>query len=452
MKTHSLVLALVATLFLLGSCGRNPKSEPREHFVLPLAFFGQSQAEIQRLETQRGSTIEVVSPEHLIAFSTFEGRTSKIDYYFENDAYRVACGRLEGEENEKRFVGAITGIDGGFVKDATASQDATEELFRYTKRKFLLSLTTKTCKGREALTYSFAPEDETLLSWSRLGTLPEGELFFPLIAKNVTLDLVYRYESRLGHTYDAAASIPERAVFNFKTACGLIVGLRYWFDLKTKSKLEESAILFSPNRLPELEKIKLFLEKQGFERTPLTVGGSKDLIFYNKETKYVACVQLEPEKGKENGFVPMIQFYQRDLTDVLPKEIVDFPMPSFDFTTKTLDEIVEVYKKMPYYKGVEEHESGKIILTTSEDFNRIFIAALSEKYPNKYVICAVIAKDERTLRSPHVIKRLEESGFELDLSKPLPTFYQRKLGVTAQFDLLGLTGMPCVAFNPTELD
>lgn len=448
------VVILISQMGFIA-CDRKPKQivEDTTYFVLPLEEFGASKEKIASLEKSRNSTVELMQedPTKLVVKAAFEGESSTITYFFQDDKYTYALGQWESPKGVEELVNAITQKKIGFVLDEKRSV-ASEQLYTRERegKTVLLSLTVKQGAGRKLASYSFGPLDEQLLSPTRCGLLTEGDLFLPLVSKGLHPSMMWRYEELHAHAYSEEASMPARGVFTFLAGSRVIERVKYWYDVKTQSRLEECGIYFHKGNLPEEKSIEELLTKHGFAKTKLTVKEHNTVIYYDAKHKCVAQYELTHPADKAD-FEPYLQFYFYDLSDKLPKEKVNFPMPILEFNKMLLSEAVEKYKQKEYYKGVRDNELGGIIDTNSEDFDMIIVGSDDGTMNSNYLYCCVVAKDERTLSSPMLLTILTDMGFVEKKGPALPTYVNETLGISCQFDFANFTNMYCLTFEPLGL-
>lgn len=470
-KNYLGILSLVCLSFLtLNSC--RPKDEPqnkggennttivgdKDFFVLPIDQFGATKETISHLETQRGAKIDEsnVNPFTLVAKAELNGEKSTITYFFEDGKYSYAVGQWHSPKGIEEFVKSIKKQELGFEEDSKLAA-VDEKLFISKKGKnpIVLSLTTKKNEAGEVGSYTFGPQNETFFSAMRTSNLTEGDLFLPLVCKDVPQTLMYRYEARFSHALDEANSKPNKGIFTFIVEENpFIKNVKYWFDEKTQSKLEESAILFDKANLPKIETIETLLTKCGFVKTPLSVPNSKTIIYYCKAMKSAAFLDLMPAKPNPN-FKPSLQFVFRDFTNELPKEEVDFPMPLLEFNKKPLSEVIEsYYKKQPWFKGVEVVPGiGAKIKTSSKDFDTMVVMSMDGDMKSNYVATTSIAADQRTIMSPLLLKMLRDKGFVEVEGPAIPTYENKDLGLQCQMDVNAVLveNMFTISFNPIGL-
>lgn len=455
-KTLSLTALLALVVIATGCKPKEPKEPQVEtsFFVLPLEAFGNTAQQIAETEKQRGSQVSDfdANTQTLKATAKFEDRNSEITYYFKDNKYIFALGQWTSTHGVQDFLNEIKKKTVALEEDKSSSTES-EKVFFLNKdnRSIRLSVTvTNDQHGRPIGSYSFGSNDDGLYMPTRIKNLAEGSLFVPLIAQGIPQSLMWRYEELSKHGYIEGASTPERGVFAFNAGSDVITMVKYWFDVKTQTKLEECGIIFNKQNTPTQQQVEQYLTKLGFEKTTLGVQGTKTIVFYNRQMKSVAQFELEDLKKKED-FAPYLQFYYNDLTEKLPKEKVDIFLPILEFNKKPLAEILEEYKKQSYYKSFTEVKGiGYMISTSSPDFDRILLSSKDGTPNSKYDCCFLLAKDDRVINSPAIPKFLLANGFVERKGPALPTFDNKTLKVSSQIDVLGVSEMLCVSFEALE--
>ena len=438
--------AFVFSVVLLSLSGCKHDNEPEKEDVdilLPSTSFGKNHEEVTTEEKQRGFEIIKDGELSLIKASVASKNVTFTYYFGLDDLYHVATCELPSNISLSAFEKGLQSK--GFVINASASKNEKEKVFVNSEKNITLALSVRNNGGLETLSYSFGKLDETIFSWTRTSTLQhESGLYIPLIAKDSSVDLMNRFESRLNHTL-SSDSKPDNGVYIFDTQDAKFPKIKYWFDVNKKAFLEEIAIFVNADDRPTPQQVDSFLTTNGYKLTSLKDNGNP--VYYNKKIK--AAVTVEMNKPATGVFEPKIQFYYSDEIDgKLPKEIVNLPIPILEFGKITLDEAVEKFKNEPYYKSheVNNEMGGFNIITNSEDFPKIWI----DQDGGKYALACAIAQDFRVINSEDIVAKLKVAGFTEKGTQTIETYLNREKNAMAQIDRAGSFGVPCVAFNVIE--
>lgn len=457
----TLELSLLGCMLLFTSCFReeqcpklnNNETDTQPTLVIsPLENIGSTSDEVAALEEKRGAQVEK-KENCVVATKNIDNKKSEITYYFVDNKYAYAIGQWSSPKGVEDFIAAITTKEGGFKEEAAAAKE--EKLFSKSKgnSSLVLSLTTVQYEAGEVGSYIFGPKDEEFLSIMRTSDLAEGALLAPLTSEGMPQTFMWRFEKRAQRNLIKDLSKPEKGVFIFDSSNPHIQYVRYWFDSKTQSKLEETGLYFREDNIPSEESIASFLLKNGFAKINLTIEGTKTVMYYKAKEKCVAMYAIEAAKD-EADFKPYLQFGFVDLSDQLPKESVDFPMPSMEFNKVTLEEVVEnYYKKQPYFVSFtpDKENFGGVLKTNSEDFDTMILASDDTSMEGKYLFCFIFAKDQRVISSPAIPKMLLDMGFKEKKGPALPTYENEELGVSCQIDIMAVSGGYGISFEPMGL-
>lgn len=301
------------------------------------------------------------------------------------------------------------------------------------------------------------PASDKALAWGRFGYLTESNkagLIVPYLGKYATVELMKLAEQYNGNTLNEASTKADKGVYVYDVADNSrgYTLVKYWFDVDTKSKLEEAAVYFEADMRPSTAAVEKYMNYLGLEYTLMTDPSDGSSIYFSYEEKFVAYVLMNKPEDEAQDFTPNIHFTFSDISGQVPPRTVDVPEPIVDFGAMTLDEALEQYKQKPYYTGTGDDgwggALGVYVTTSSPDFRKILLMEDGGKY-----IAAVLVPDyARALRSPALKTWLTGRGYSYNESiSILPTYVRSDGKVMAQFDLQGsLAGMPCLAFQPME--
>ena len=277
----------------------------------------------------------------------------------------------------------------------------------------------------------------------------------PLLPYGATLEMVQLFEARMGHTYDAEASKPDKGVYKFKTGHEVYTQTTYWLDLETNHFLEESKVSCDTLHRPTPEQIDAYLTAQGFRPSGLQDKEGNSL-YYDKALKLVAHIDMNIPKDEtaKATFRPGIQYYVENLDDKMPYEEVDFPMPLFGFDRDTLATVMKEYANQDYTAAVVDMLADDMPFPAVQTRCKYFptIILLPSDTDPLYGAALVVCTDLRALHSPMIVDRLERRGFVYDPKRTilLPTYVNEQEGVMVQIDDGAVTGITNISFSPIE--
>ncbi len=421
---------------------------PQQAWALPSTQFGATATQVL------GSVAEDTTTRTAQVSVAATGRNITYTYYFDaGKKYKYALITFDSSDDYADYIKFLQA--GGFSAD-TEWPSSTDLVYRNTVSSLVALATTAGATGegsyaRIAPSVIIMPLDETTFSWSRTDPMQGAAgAWLPLLGNGSTVDLMMRYEGRMGHSVNTSLSAPQRGVYRFATGNSRWTETRYWYDTKTKQFLEEAAIYCDSTQRPTPAEVAELLTAKGFEATSLS-DGSSDIIYYNRTEKVAAFVAMsKPSTGADN-FVPNIHFAFMDLSAQLPPDSVNFPWPVTDYGVYSLDEVIAKFKAMPYYVSDTTSSLGDgfhQINTSSPDFP-IIIAIIDG---GKYAGCLVGTTDALRVSSPYIPKLLASKGYEKYEGPAFPTYVNWTDNKEAQIinmDLFSI-GMYFVAFEPNE--
>ncbi len=467
-RITSILLLLIAGLFTFTSCdddnpitgGDTPQGPERiSQWMLPIERYGITLDEVTQIEKDRGNKVE--RSEELMTLTATPQDTKavrEIVYYFDRAGlYQVARVKFASQETAKQFIDEYL-LNNGFVKSNLRTAKASEEIYTSAPRGSRVSSVVLVDGEKTEPIFWWANNDNKKTSWLRVDPLQDQTtgIWMPLLPYGATLEMVQLFEARMGHTFDAEASKPDKGVFKFKTGHEVYNEVTYWLDLKTNHFLEECKISCDTLHRPTPEQVDTYLKAQGFSASGLKDKGGNP-IYYDKVTKLIANVDMnipKDAKAKET-FRPGIQYYYNsDIEQLLPYEEVDFPMPLFGFEKEKIEDVTKKYADQEYTATVLDMLSNDLpfpgVQTRYKYFPSIILFP-SEKDESLYGSAIVLCSDTKALRSPALIAALERSGFVFDKKRTiaLPTYVNEYAGVMAQIDD-GTIFLPSVSFGPIE--
>ena len=466
-RLTSILLLLIAGLFTFTSCdvdnpitgGDTPQGPEISQWMLPIERYGIAIDEVAQIEEGRGNKVE--RSEELMTLTATPQDTKavrEIVYYFDRAGlYQVARVQFASQEIAKQFIDEYL-LNNGFVKSNLRTAKASEEIYTSAPRGSRVSSVVLVDGEKTEPIFWWANNDNKKTSWLRVDPLQDQTtgIWMPLLPYGATLEMVQLFEARMGHTFDAEASKPDKGVFKFKTGHEVYNEVTYWLDLKTNHFLEECKISCDTLHRPTPEQVDAYLKAQGFSASGLNDKGGNP-IYYDKATMLIAHVEMNIPKNAEakKAFRPGIQFYYNsELEGQLPYEEVDFPMPLFGFEKEKIEDVMKKYADQPYTAAVLDMLSNELpfqgVQTRCKYFPSIILFP-SEKDESLYGSAIVLCSDTKALRSPALIAALERSGFVFDKKRTiaLPTYVNEAQGVMAQIDD-GTIFLPSVSFGPIE--
>ena len=452
-RITSTLLLLVAGLFALTSCGwDNPitggdtPQEPERisQWMLPIERYGITLDEVTQIEEVRGNKVE--RSDELMTLTATPQDTKvvqEIVYYFDKSShYQVARVKFASQESAKQFIDEYL-LNNGFIKSNLRTAKASEEIYISAPRGSRVSSVILVDGEQTEPIFWWTNNDNKKTNWLRVDPLQDQTtgIWMPLLPYGATLEMVQLFEARMGHTFDAEASKPDRGVYKFKTGHEVYTQTTYWFDVKTNHFLEESKVSCDTLHRPTPEQLDAYLKAQGFKPTGLK-DKEGNPIYYDKSIKLIANVDMNIPKAAEakKTFRPGIQYYTNsDIEQLLPYEEVDFPMPLFGFEKEKMEDIMKKYGDQDYTATVLPELAADMpfpaVQTRSKYFPTIILWP-SDNDESLYGAAMVICTDLKALRSPSLIDRLERRGFVYDKTRSilLPTYINEQEGVMVQID------------------
>ena len=467
-RITSILLLLIAGLFTFTSCdvdnpitgGDTPQGPERiSQWMLPIERYGIAIDEVAQIEEGRGNKVE--RSEELMTLTATPQDTKAVQeivYYFDRAGlYQVARVKFASQETAKQFIDEYL-LNNGFVKSNLRTAKASEEIYTSAPRGSRVSSVVLVDGEQTEPIFWWANNDNKKTNWLRVDPLQDQTtgIWMPLLPYGATLEMVQLFEARMGHTFDAEASKPDKGVFKFQTGHEVYNEVTYWLDLKTNHFLEECKISCDTLHRPTPEQVDTYLKAQGFSASGLNDKGGNP-IYYDQATMLIAHVEMNIPKNAEakKTFRPGIQFYYNsELEGQLPYDEVDFPMPLFGFEKEKIEDVMKKYADQPYTAAVLDMLSNELpfqgVQTRCKYFPSIILFP-SEKDESLYGSAIVLCSDTKALRSPALIAALERSGFVFDKKRTiaLPTYVNEAQGVMAQIDD-GTIFLPSVSFGPIE--
>lgn len=432
-------------------------------WLLPIERYGITLGEVTQIEKERGNKVDRSDETMTLTATPSDAQTVReIVYYFDRyNRYQVARVQFASQERAKHFIDEYL-LNNGFVKSSLRTAKASEEIYVSAPRGSRVSSVVLVDGDQTEPVFWWASNDNKKTNWLRVDPLQDQTtgIWMPLLPYGATLEMVQLFEARLGHTYDAEASKPDKGVYKFQTGHDIYTETTYWLDLKTNHFLEECRVSCDTLHRPTPEQLDAYLKSQGFKPTGLK-DKEGNPIYYDKSIQLIANVDMNiPQKPEaKKTFRPGIQYYTNsDIEQLLPYEEVDFPMPLFGFEKEKLEDIMKKYAEQDYTATVLPMLAADMpfpaVQTRSKHFPTIILWP-ADKDESLYGAAMVICTDLKALRSPALIDRLERRGFVYDKKRTvtLPTYVNEQEGVMVQIDegtiITGLSFGPIENFDTT---
>ncbi len=467
-RITSILLLLIAGALTLTSCdwdnpitgGDGPQESERiSQWLLPIERYGISIDEVTQIEEGRGNKVDRSDELMTLTATPQESKiVREIVYYFDRAGhYQVARVQFASQETAKQFIDQYL-LNNGFVKSDLRTAKASEEIYISAPRGSRVSSVVLVDGEQTEPIFWWSNNDNKKTNWLRVDPLQDQTtgIWMPLLPYGATLEMIQLFEARMGHTYNAEASKPDKGVYKFQTGHEVYTEVTYWLDLKTNHFLEECRVSCDTLHRPTPEQIDAYLKAQGFSASGLK-DGEGNPIYYDKEIKLIANVDMNIPKDEaaKATFRPGIQYYyNNDIEQLLPYEEVDFPMPLFGFEKEKLEDVMKKYADQDYTAAVLDMLSMDLpfpgVQTRYKYFPSIILLP-SDNDESLYGSALVLCSDMKALRSPALIASLERSGFVFDKKRTiaLPTYVNEAQGVMAQIDD-GSIFIPSVSFSPIE--
>lgn len=467
-RIRSILLLLIAGALTLTSCdwenpitgGDGPQEPERiSQWMLPIELYGISIDEVMQIEEGRGNKVDRSDELMTLTATPQESKiVREIVYYFDRAGhYQVARVQFASQETAQQFIQEYL-LNNGFVKSDLRTAKATEEIYISAPRGSRVSSVVLVDGEQTEPIFWWSNNDNKKTNWLRVDPLQDQTtgIWMPLLPYGATLEMIQLFEARMGHTYNAEASKPDKGVYKFQTGHEVYTEVTYWLDLKTNHFLEECKVSCDTLHRPTPEQVDAYLKAQGFSASGLK-DGEGNPIYYDKEIKLIANVDMNIPKDEaaKATFRPGIQYYyNNDIEQLLPYEEVDFPMPLFGFEKEKLEDVMKKYADQDYTAAVLDMLSMDLpfpgVQTRYKYFPSIILLP-SDNDESLYGSALVLCSDMKALRSPALIASLERSGFVFDKKRTiaLPTYVNEAQGVMAQIDD-GSIFIPSVSFSPIE--
>ncbi|WP_296928147.1 hypothetical protein [Porphyromonas sp.] len=467
-RITSILLLLIAGALTLTSCdwdnpitgGDGPQEPERiSQWLLPIERYGISIDEVTQIEEGRGNKVDRSDELMTLTATPQESKiVREIVYYFDRAGhYQVARVQFASQETAQQFIDQYL-LNNGFVKSDLRTAKASEEIYISAPRGSRVSSVVLVDGEQTEPIFWWSNNDNKKTNWLRVDPLQDQTtgIWMPLLPYGATLEMIQLFEARMGHTYNAEASKPDKGVYKFQTGHEVYTEVTYWLDLKTNHFLEECRVSCDTLHRPTPEQVDAYLKAQGFSASGLK-DGEGNPIYYDKEIKLIANVDMNIPKDEaaKATFRPGIQYYyNNDIEQLLPYEEVDFPMPLFGFEKEKLEDVMKKYADQDYTAAVLEMLSMDLpfpgVQTRYKYFPSIILLP-SDNDESLYGSALVLCSDMKALRSPALIASLERSGFVFDKKRTiaLPTYVNEAQGVMAQIDD-GSIFIPSVSFSPIE--
>lgn len=466
-RITSILLLLIAGALTLTSCdwdnpitgGDGPQEPERiSQWLLPIERYGISIDEVTQIEEGRGNKVDRSDELMTLTATPQESKiVREIVYYFDRAGhYQVARMQFASQETAQQFIDQYL-LNNGFVKSDLRTAKASEEIYISAPRGSRVSSVVLVDGEQTEPIFWWSNNDNKKTNWLRVDPLQDQTtgIWMPLLPYGATLEMIQLFEARMGHTYNAEASKPDKGVYKFQTGHEVYTEVTYWFDLETNHFLEESKVSCDTLHRPTPEQIDAYLTAQGFRPSGLQDKEGNSL-YYDKALKLVAHIDMNIPKDEtaKATFRPGIQYYVENLDDKMPYEEVDFPMPLFGFERDTLESVMKEYANLDYTAAVVDMLADDMPFPAVQTRCKYFptIILLPSDTEPLYGAALIICTDLKALHSPMIVDRLERRGFVYDPKRTilLPTYVNEQEGVMVQIDDGAVTGITNISFSPIE--
>ncbi len=408
----------------------------------PSTNFGATYDEIVKQEKERGFTLkEKKEVGQLWASKEKDNQSMEFVYYFDKEhKYKLAESHVP---NQKTLTEQLPLLISKYKLRENELSSVEKDVRFFFNEKYALT----TYAINNGYGFVMGAYDESTNSWTRQNPLkdPTTNIWMPTLGKfapQITMEL---FEYAQGHTINEELTKKDKGIFVFDTNNPRFPNVKYWFDVKEKRFLEETAIFIAPDNRPTPVELDSWLVKLGFKQT-IAVDKNNNPLYFKKDSKCIALLEMNKPKKKNTPFEPKIQFFFGDLTEKLPAENIQMPMPVLSFNKLTMEEAVEAYKKEDYFVSSAPHDYGMLIHTNSKEFKSILIM----EDGGKYAMAFLLAETVQIISSPEIPEILKKNGFEEKKVGQIPTFVNKQKDVMAQIDKTGAFGAYSVAFSKNE--
>ncbi|MBP3228896.1 MAG: hypothetical protein J6M53_08980 [Bacteroidaceae bacterium] len=325
--------------------------EMSEYWMMPSTDFGSNLKSVATTEAARGFSVSQ-NGNKLSLLQTVESVPFAWEYVGDADGnYRYAkCMLANGFADQlKAYL-----IGKGYAEQADYSFNASYTVLVNQASKLFVSIYSGTGSAKAGNDYFlFGPYDESLYSWTRLGTLKSDlGMLTPLLGYGCNAELIKDYEARAGHIVHKNTD-EAKGFYFYETKDAMFPAVAYWLDEETKTKLVETRLYFDSNKMPESSRIIEMLGKLGYHYTYSIDGTDESQIFFDYDAKKTIYVAYSKPENYEGTFLPCIKFTEVNMENNLPPLSVDFPWLPTNVYQMSIDEAIKWVEGQSWYAGRE---------------------------------------------------------------------------------------------------
>lgn len=258
-----------------------------ENFELPSTNFSQKLSELAAAEQMRGFSVSTESDSRLVLTKGEGDMAQQWEYNADAaGAYKYAKCQLPAGKVDafKAFLRRQ-----GYAMEARASLN--DEVQAYVNKSLQTVLYFN--KDGDRFEYFFGGYDEGFNSWMRVSFLRDEatSVWMPFYGQGATVELMQLFEKRMNHRLDAEKSKVANGVYVYATGDDRWPSVKYWFDVATKSRLEEASLYVNAENIPSPELLTAYLQASGHIYTSM-YDSDGDVIYYNYDLKSACFVKM----------------------------------------------------------------------------------------------------------------------------------------------------------------
>lgn len=449
-RFYYLLITLCVALVGFSSCSKDDDETPRipdisEYWVMPSTNFGTSLSSIATAETARGFVVSPVDNK-LSLTKTIENVPFAWEYIGDAEGnYRYAKCKLANDFTAK-LKSYLTGKM-GYSEASNYSSNSDYVVLVNNSSGLFVTI----CSDSTGDYFLFGPYDESLYSWTRLGTL-KSELgtITPLLGYGCDAELIKNYEARAGHIVHKNTDASKGFYF-YETNDKMFPAVAYWLDEETKTQLVEARLYYDSNNMPTSTEVIAMLEKMGYHYTYSLDSEDESQIFFDYESKKTIYVAYSKPDGYEGTFLPCIKFTNVNMENNLPPLEVDFPWLPTNVYGMTIDDAVKWVQAQSWCDSRESDyfDIWPMFKTKYPEFPYVVLMD-DEGY---YAAGIVFAETTLVLRALSIRKTIENDYgcVYKEGSSLYPTFINNDAEVPYEFQYVydaGMWGYPALIVEP----
>lgn len=445
------LMVLCAVLVGFSSCSSD-EDAPRvpdisEYWVMPSTDFGASLSTIATAEAARGFEVSQTGNK-LDLTKTVENVPFVWEYIGDAEGnYRYAKCALTNDFVSKLKSYLISKLGYSEAADYSSNSDYTV-LVNSSNQLFVTIYNGATEGGAYFL---FGPYDESLYSWTRLGTLKSDlGMITPLLGYGCDAELIKNYEARAGHIVHKNTD-ESKGFYFYETNDEMFPAVAYWLDEETKTQLEEARLYFDSSNMPTVDQVVEMLEKMGYHYTYSLDPTDDSQIFFDYESKKTIYVAYSKPDGHEGTFLPCIKFTNVNMENNLPPYEVDFPWLPTNVYGMTIEQAVAWVESQSWYESREADyfDIWPMFKTKYPEFP--YVVLMDDE--GSYAAGIVFAETSLVLRALSIRKAIENDYgcVYKEGSSLYPTFINNNAPVPYEFQYIydaGMWGYPALVIEP----